>query len=114
MPALTKRFTVVPVAQRDDGWLACDSEAVECATADDAAKVAKILARKPGYCAVASNRRAGGMCPAEPPILRAHAGFAHLAEGDLLRALCHRDQSTSAARFIAGESGFLTRRAHFC
>jgi hypothetical protein len=59
MPTLTRRFTVVPVAQRDDGWLACDSEAVECATADDAAKVAKILARKPGYCAAVAFARTG-------------------------------------------------------
>jgi|SRR6516164_2703836 len=59
MPALTKRFAVVPVVQRDDGWLACDSEAVECATADDAAKVAKILARKPGYCAAVAFARTG-------------------------------------------------------
>ena len=59
MPALTKR--VVPVAQRDDGWIACDSEAVECATADDAAKVAKILARKPGYCAAVAFARTGDM-----------------------------------------------------
>ena len=59
MPALTKRFAVVPVAQRDDGWIACDSEAVECATADDAAKLAKILARKPGYCAAVAFARTG-------------------------------------------------------
>ena len=59
MPALTKRFTVVPVAQRDEGWLAGDSEAVECATADDAAKVAKILARKPGCCAAVAFARTG-------------------------------------------------------
>jgi hypothetical protein len=39
----------------------------------------------------------------------ANAGFSHLAEGDLLRALCHRDQSTSAARFIAGSVGAATR-----
>jgi len=57
MPALTKRFTVVPVVQHDDGWLARDSEAIECATADDAAKVAKILARKPGYCAAVAFAR---------------------------------------------------------
>jgi hypothetical protein len=61
MPALTKRFAVVPVAQRDDGWIACDSEAVECATADDAAKVAKILARKPRYCAAVAFARTGDM-----------------------------------------------------
>src|SRR6516164_4652265 len=61
MPALAKRFAVVPVAQRDDGWIACDSEAVECATADDAAKVAKILARKPGYCAAVAFARTGDM-----------------------------------------------------
>jgi hypothetical protein len=59
MPALTKRFTVVPVAQLEDGWLACDSEAVECATADDAAKVAKMLARKPGYCAAVAFAQTG-------------------------------------------------------
>jgi len=59
MPALTKRFVVVPVAQHDDGWLACDSEAVGCATADDAAKVAKILACKPGYCAAVAFARTG-------------------------------------------------------
>ena len=59
MPGLTKTFTVVPVAQRDEGWLACDSEAVECATADDAAEVAKRLARKPGYCAAVAFARTG-------------------------------------------------------
>jgi hypothetical protein len=38
----------------------------------------------------------------------AYSHVAHLAEGDLGRALGHRDQSTSAARFIAGEFGFFT------
>jgi hypothetical protein len=61
MPALTKGFAVVPVAQRDDGWLACDSEAVECTTADDAAEVAKRLARKPGYCAAVAFARTSDM-----------------------------------------------------
>jgi hypothetical protein len=37
----------------------------------------------------------------------AHAHLAQLGEGDLLRPLRHLDQSTSAARFIAGLFGFL-------
>ena len=38
----------------------------------------------------------------------AYTRSAHLAEHDLLRAFHWRDQSTSAARFIAGDVGFLT------
>jgi len=34
--------------------------------------------------------------------------LAHLSEGDLLRPLGHLDQSTSAARFIAGLFGFFS------
>jgi hypothetical protein len=37
----------------------------------------------------------------------ANALFAHFGEGDLLRAVRHLDQSTSAARCIAGLFGFL-------
>jgi hypothetical protein len=38
-----------------------------------------------------------------------HAHLAHFAEGDFLGPLHHRDdQSTSAARFMAGLFGFLT------
>jgi hypothetical protein len=61
MPGLTKWFVVVPVAQGDDGWLSCDGEAVECGTADDAARIAKGLARKPGYCAAIAFARTGDM-----------------------------------------------------
>ena len=59
MPELVTWYAVIPIAKRDDGWLACDNEAVECATADDAARIAKVLARKPGYCAAVAFARTG-------------------------------------------------------
>ena len=39
----------------------------------------------------------------------ANAGFAHLAKGDLLRALGHLDQSIAAARFIANRGRLVAR-----
>lgn len=48
---MTKQVTwyaAVPVAKRDDGWLACDDVAIECATADDAIRAAKERERKHG------------------------------------------------------------------
>ena len=47
------------LAKRDDGWLACDDVAIECATADEAIRAAKTLARKPGYCAAVAFARTG-------------------------------------------------------
>jgi hypothetical protein len=61
MPELVTWYAVIPIAKRDDGWLACDNEAVECATADDAARIAKVLARKPGYCGAVAFARTGDM-----------------------------------------------------
>jgi hypothetical protein len=61
MPELVTWYAVIPIAKRDDGWLACDNEAIECATADDAARIAKVLARKPGYCAAIAFARTGDM-----------------------------------------------------
>ncbi len=37
-----------PTRQRMVG---CDNEAIECTTADDAVRIAKAFARRPGYCA---------------------------------------------------------------
>jgi hypothetical protein len=34
MPEQVTWYAAIPVARRDDGWLACDDLAVECATAD--------------------------------------------------------------------------------
>ena len=47
------------MAKLEDGWLYCVVEAVECDTADYAANVPKILARKPGYCAAVAFARTG-------------------------------------------------------
>jgi hypothetical protein len=52
MPELVTFYAAVPVAKRDDGWLACDyAETIECQSAEEAVQIAAMFARKPGYAA---------------------------------------------------------------
>jgi len=52
MPKRVTWYAAIPIAKRDDGWLACDyAEAIECRTAEEAAEIAERMAHKPGYSA---------------------------------------------------------------
>jgi hypothetical protein len=59
MPELVTTFyAAVPVAKRDDGWLACDyTEAIVCQSAEEAVQIAAMIARKPGYAAAVAFSR---------------------------------------------------------
>jgi hypothetical protein len=48
MPELVTWYAAVPIAKRDDRWLACDyTQAIECQSAEEAVQVAAMIARKP-------------------------------------------------------------------
>jgi hypothetical protein len=53
MPQLVTWYAAIPIAKRDDGRFTCDyTQAIECRCADEAAEIAAVIARKPGYTAV--------------------------------------------------------------
>jgi hypothetical protein len=51
-------YAAVPVAKRDDGWIAADyAEAIVCDSAELAVEVAAMIARRPGYSAAVAFSR---------------------------------------------------------
>jgi hypothetical protein len=59
MPERVTWYAVIPIATRDDGWLACDyAEAIECRSAEQAVQIAARMARKPGYTSALALRSA--------------------------------------------------------
>ncbi len=70
MPELVTGYAVIPIATRDDGWLAYDyAEAIECRSAEEAVQIAARMARKPGYTSALALRSA----PIVGPYLVANA-----------------------------------------
>jgi hypothetical protein len=60
MPERVTWYAAIPIAKRDDGWLACDyAEAIECRSAEEAVQIAARMARKPGYSAAVAFSLAG-------------------------------------------------------
>jgi hypothetical protein len=61
-PELVTWYAAIPIAKRDDGRFTCDyTQAIACQSAEEAAQIAAVIARKPGYSAaiVFQDRRSG-------------------------------------------------------
>ncbi len=58
MPERVTWYAAIPIANRDDGWPACDyAGAIECRSAEEVVQIAARMACKPGYTAALALRR---------------------------------------------------------